>query len=446
MLALIWRVLLTVIPLCVLVGYPRDAQAYPWMIRHGYGGCATCHADPSGGELLTKYGRAQGELLLRMHYGQDTSSARASTATQSGSSSFDDFESFEPKQGSLPAPTPAPEKAAPPEPDAGPPASGFLWGLWDTPEPLLFGGSVRLAAFAQGGARVFPMQMDVYGQLRLGPILAGGSIGAARVKQSSPNARAAFVTTNQGNDFNVVSRTHYLGVALGSDSAWTVRAGRLNLPFGVRIPEHYAWVRDITRTDRESDQQHGAAVAFSGRALRAEVMGIAGNYQINPDRYRERGYSGFAELLVSSDVGVGVSSLVTVAKADRVSLEQERTTRGAHGAFARAQLATPLVLLAEADVLHLSRRALGYVGFAQLDYELTQGLHLLGTGEALDTGRHDVEPGGFQPESLPGEGKPRFGGWASVDWFFLPQLELRVDLIGRQDMGGAALAQLHAYL
>lgn len=431
------------IPLFAVLGYARSAAAYPWMIRHGYGSCATCHADPSGGELLTKYGRAQGDLLLRMHWGKDTSSAAASTQSSGSAGSFDEFD----EPGSAPAPKAKPEpKKAETEAEAEPARTGFLWGLWDTPDPLLLGGSIRAAAFFQGeSARVFPMQLDLYGQLTLGPVFAGGSIGAARVKQNSPNARAAFLTTNQGNEeFNLLSRTHYVGVHLGSE--FSVRAGRLNLPFGLRIPEHYAWVRDNTRTDRESDQQHGAAIAYGGKALRAEVMGIAGNYQIAPDRYRERGYSGFAEYLVSNDVGVGVSSLITAAKADRVSLEQEKTTRGVHGAFTRIHFAKPMVLMAEADAMHISRRALGYVGFAQLDYELSQGLHLIGTGEALDMGRHDAEPGGFQPEKAAGEGKARFGGWLSVDWFFLPQLELRVDAIGRQDAGGYLLAQLHAYL
>jgi len=48
----------------------RPTSAYPWMIRHAYAGCNQCHADPSGGGLLTEYGRAQGELLLRTQYGK----------------------------------------------------------------------------------------------------------------------------------------------------------------------------------------------------------------------------------------------------------------------------------------------------------------------------------------------------------------------------------------
>ena len=45
---------------------PASAHAYPWMIRHDYTGCATCHADPSGAGLLTDYGRAQNVLLMQM--------------------------------------------------------------------------------------------------------------------------------------------------------------------------------------------------------------------------------------------------------------------------------------------------------------------------------------------------------------------------------------------
>src|SRR5262249_33540934 len=50
-------------------GAAPAARAYPWMIKHDYAACAVCHADPSGGGLLTAYGRAQSELLVRMPYG-----------------------------------------------------------------------------------------------------------------------------------------------------------------------------------------------------------------------------------------------------------------------------------------------------------------------------------------------------------------------------------------
>jgi hypothetical protein len=405
--ALTLRLLCFAALVALVLGLPNEAAAYSWMVRHGEAQCANCHADPSGGELLTRYGRQAGTTVLAMPW-------RTMQQTT--------------------------------EKQAGPTKSGFLWGLWDTPRYLLLGGSFRLAGFAQDSVRVFPMQMDLYGQLRFGRVRFGGSLGVAKVKQNSPNARAAFVTANQGDAFNLLSRTHWIGLDLGSNNAWTLRAGRLNLPFGVRIVEHYAWVRDITRTDRDSDQQHGAALAYNGRALRGEIMAIAGNYQIRPDRYRERGYSGYAEYLVNDGLALGISSLVTVAKADSVSFEQERTLRGAHGAFARARLIKPLVLLAEADVVHTSRRVLGYVAFAQLDYEIIQGLHLFTTLELEDRGKHDTAAQGISYQSVPGAGSPRAAGWLSADWFFWNQLELRVDALFRQDAGATFLAQIHAYL
>lgn len=417
----------------VVLGWSRAADAYPWMIRHGYTGCVTCHADPSGGELLTLYGRAQGDLVLRMRYGKEQ------VAAPPGGSGFDSFD----EPSAKPASGRAPERESAAEAEGAQPTTGFLWGLWDTPSWLLLGGSLRNVLLVKSGSvRSFPMQADLYGQVSFGALRAGGSIGAARLRAGSLHGRAAQVTTNQGDGWNLVSRTHWVGLALGDADSLVVRAGRLNLPFGVRLSEHVMWVREATRTDRESDQEHGLAVAFTGSPVRGELMAIAGNYQISPDRYRERGYSGYAEWAVTDGLALGLSSLVTVARADSVSFEQERTLRGAHGPLLRARLAKPLALLAEADVMHTSRRDFGYTSLAQLDLELVQGLHLLGTGEALDQGMSRAESN----RRVPGEGKPRFRGWLSADWFFFQQLDVRADFVVPQDGPAWLMAQLHAYL
>src|SRR5450432_266749 len=72
--------------------FPSRAHAYSWMIKHGYSGCPVCHADPSGGELLTAYGRAQSDLLLRMRYGKPGGGSVQSTSSPPASSSgFDSF-------------------------------------------------------------------------------------------------------------------------------------------------------------------------------------------------------------------------------------------------------------------------------------------------------------------------------------------------------------------
>ncbi|MDB4991464.1 MAG: hypothetical protein JWN04_6642 [Myxococcaceae bacterium] len=413
--SLVRACLLPAVLACMLFGYTPSAHAYVWMIRHGETQCSNCHADPSGGELLTKYGRAQGNRLLKMNYTRPDSDR---AATQTGQS----------------------------RPAVSAARNGFLWGAWDTPDWLLLGGSLRGAAFLQNSVSVFPMQIDGYAQVKFWRFRAGGSLGIAQLKQNSPDGRDTFITRNQGDKLNLLSRTHWIALDLGAKRDWTLRAGRLNLPFGLRVPEHYLWVRDVTRTDRESDQQEGVALAYNNRWLRSEVMAIAGNYQIRPDRYRERGYSAFAEYLINDGLGIGVSSLVTAAHADRVSFEQDRTVRGVHGVFMRQRIIKPLVVLAEADLMHISRRDVGYAGFGQLDYEPIQGLHLITTVEVLDQGLHHPAPVGISYDNVPGAGKPRAGGWVSADWFFYSQLELRVDGIFRQDSGAYVLAQLHAYL
>src|SRR5690606_27784727 len=144
-------------------------------------------------------------------------------------------------------------------------------------------------------------------------------------KPGSPHARAAQVTHGQGDQYNLLSRTHWLGFDLGANDEYLLRLGRMNLPFGVRIPEHTMWAREATRTDRESDQQHGIALAYTGDTFRMEAMGIAGNFQINPDKYRERGYSLYFEYFPTPYVALGASSMLTFAQEDRLLLKRNVT-------------------------------------------------------------------------------------------------------------------------
>lgn len=396
-----FRVLLMAAALLTALSWSPSAKAYPWMIRHTYFGCSTCHTDVSGGGLLTAYGRAQSDVLLPMRYGGEGGSG----------------DSISP-----------------------------LWGLVSTPDWVSAGGSYRhmtLFQPSEDNLKTFPMQMDLYGEIDVGIVSAGGSLGLSRVKAGSPFARRAQVTTNQGDGWNLISRTHFVGVQL--TPSIKLRAGRLELPFGVRIPEHTMWVRRETRTDRESSQEHGLSVSYDAECWRGELMAIAGNYQMGPDQLRERGYSGYAELRASEMAAVGASSLVLHAGADFQTLEED-VTRQVHGLFARAALFESLSVFAEGDVLLRSRRDLGYVGFLQFDLEFIQGLHALGTAEILDRGYQDTGDPYDTIRIEPGFGHPALGGWLSLDWFFFHQLEARFDTVARQQEPLTFLAQLHVLL
>ena len=385
------RLCLLLFTVALGLSYSSTAHAYAWMIRHGYTGCVTCHSDPSGAGLLTPYGRAQSDLLLRMHYTLDK-----------------------------------PEEAAK--------SSGTLWGLVTPPDWLLLGGQFRELGMTskpdgqKWTSNVVLMQADLAAEARWGGLRVNGSIG---VVQSSASRASLFGS--------VVSREHWVGYAF-DDDAYLVRAGRINLPFGLRIIEHTTFVRQATRTDINDTQQHGVSFAYSGPLIRGEIMGILGNYQLSPDAYRERGYSGYAELKAAERVAVGLSSLVTHAQRD-VYL-QTADTRQAHGMFARVSPWSTLVLLAEADLVIHSPEGLntlvGYASLLQADVEPLQGLHLTGAAES------DKQQAGFgQSWAL----------WAGTGWFFAPHADVRLDFMRRSDVGGndrfnstAVLAQMHVFL
>ena len=389
----------------VLLLTTASAQAYPWMIRHGYAGCLPCHTDPSGGAgALTEYGRAQSDLLLRTHYGRADASGEAD------------------------------------------PSSGFLGGIVSLPEQLRLGGDFREGFFSNkvAGAplqqELITMRADAYGDVKLGRFRAEGAIGY--VPQGDLQASLTTTPTD-----NIVSREHWLGVELDDDGAWLFRAGRMALPFGIRMIEHTLWVRVLTRTDLDDAQEYGAALSFSRNQLRGEVMAIAGNFQIRPDEYRERGYSAYVELAALSTLAVGASSLFTRATRDIVYGVTDY--RYENGIFARYSPVPSLVFLGEADSVYQSltwngHRG-GYAAFVQTDYEPVQGAHLMLTGEAMNGGSSG-EPASFD-------------AWLSGVWFLLPHLDVRLDgvvstLGAPASAGGSSshanvttwLAQFHVFL
>jgi hypothetical protein len=388
--------------LLVMMGtfWPRDAHAYAWMIKHGYADCGTCHTDPSGGETLNHMGRVQSDLLL----------------------------SFMPPEDGYPR-----NRAQ------------FLFGLGE-PDSVRLGGSLRAMSIykaAKDGAEssfsFFPMQADFYGWADFGPLFAGGSLGYIQVPGSSPHGKAAQITSNAGDSPNVISRTHFIGFNLGDYSQ--VRVGRLNLPFGVRIPEHVMWAREATRTDRESDQQHGLAFDYKRGAWRSELMGIFGNYQISPDEVRERGYAGSLEYQVANTMAIGLSSMWTKAKMDRLLLADRGVVRNAHGLTGRLGFSKELAILFEADVLKSSGRNLGYTGFVQGDYEFLQGLHGMLTIEGVDEGKFTEAA----TTATAGAGKLRTGVWASAAFYAMSHVDFRLDLVIRQEDPFTAQSQVHIY-
>jgi hypothetical protein len=377
------------------------AEAYPWMIRHDHSGCAQCHMDPSGSGLLTTYGREQGDEELPMRY-------HAANGEDEGRQ------------------------------------SGPLWGRVNPPGWLLLGAGFRTGFLDTkvSGAPPGPpgspsadwtpslilMQADLRAGIRQGGFRASASLGV--VTDGSYASVAG----------NLISREHWVGYAFDHDG-FIVRAGRMNVPFGIRSIEHTLWVRQYTQTDINDTQEHGVAFAYNAPKVRAEVMGILGNYQISPDRNRQRGYSATVEAVPWPGMAVGASSLLTHVAED-IQL-RVANLRQAHGLFVRLSPVVPLVLFGEGDLVVNSPTGAtttkGFAAMVQGDVEAIQGLHLIVTGESWTPGT----PGTVSS----------YGGWAAVDWFCLRQVDVRFDFMWRSMAFGsdrldakALLLQAHVYL
>jgi hypothetical protein len=382
---------------------PAQALAYPTMIRHGYSSCAACHVDPTGSGLLTEYGRAQFDVLARW---------------KPGAKKEDD--SGEPS-----------------------PTYGFLWGAASLPDWLSISANLRGGALYVTGQPVRPLIMatDLRAAVTFTNFVAMGSLGyGARAVQLVQLTKG--VQTGAGLSNQLVAREFWVALKFLDDALW-IRAGRMNLPFGVRNIEHTSWVRSATVTDMNVHQQYGLSVVYSSDKLRGELMGIAGNFSINPDRARERGYSGFIEYALSAKATLGLSSLVTFVTLDPATTK--RQSRQAHGLFSKFSPVEPLALMAELDVLvtqpEFEDAHVGYTAFLQADFEPWQGVHFVGTLEALNRG--------------PAYRGSSYGAWLSIIWMALPHTELRLDNVVRTEAGATdaarsaslqVLLQAHVYL
>src|SRR6185295_9409854 len=99
--------------------------------------------------------------------------------------------------------------------------------------------------FDTNNPTIFPMQADMYGAGFFGNFVLALSVGVARASNRYEHSSKAKLFGNiEDRDFIGVSRNHWLGYKFNKELM--VRIGRINLPFGIRTPDHTMWVRSET--------------------------------------------------------------------------------------------------------------------------------------------------------------------------------------------------------
>jgi hypothetical protein len=281
--------------------------------------------------------------------------------------------------------------------------------------------------------RWLQMRADLGADVKIGVFRAAAELGYSSAGSTPLTQLAQITRSAQGP--NLVGREMWAGVELFGGEG-LLRAGRINLPFGLRNIEHTSFVRTATQTDINEDQQYGVAFAVSKPSWRAEVMALVGNFSVHPDAYRERGGVGYAELTLAPTTAVGVSALV--ARSDASLITKLPTLRQAYGGFLRTSPWHPLVLQMEADVLlnkelNGGPQDVGHAEWLQADVEVVRGLHLIGAAEGMKTGTTDFQT----------------GLWGGIWWFLFPHFDIRADAIQRWGQGPSNLTflvQLNGYL
>ncbi|MBK9035696.1 MAG: hypothetical protein IPL61_31345 [Myxococcales bacterium] len=344
-----------------LTALASAAAAYPQLqLSTGATRCSECHVAPSGGGLLTDYGR--GEVGDTISLGGD---------------------------------------------------GALLHGAWAPPSWLALGGDVRLAL---GGKQLdgeaaevlaFPMQADLYARAALGPVslnLTVGGNGAARGRPAGATALNY-----------LASRQHYLAYQ-PDGAAWSVRAGRFFPTLGVRTQDHTAYPRrhlDMYLLEEpyalEGTLARGRwelfASAFVGNPIPATGGGAGA-----------RGGTAYAERLIADGEGaLAGQARVTFGPADHRYLV---------GAVAKRWLAGPkLMALAEVDLQRQTITDGGFTRYQLVGYLGVTRVMLPGylVGVAVQRFAPDVSFGGTTRNAL--ELNLQAFPWAHVEAHLLGRAE-----------------------
>ncbi len=245
------------VSLCLVLGAGMGSSVYafPDMIRHGYAACVSCHVSPSGGGILTDYGRELSRELLSTWGGEAENKA--------------------------------------------------LYGLAALPEPFKIGGDIRAIQTYRDTPSVregkfFLMQADLEGAY-VGEKLA--VVASAGWDPGSPDT---------SSDDAWVSHKHYVMGQLGYNLS--LRAGRFQRNYGLMIPDHSSQIRRGLGFD-QGTETYNAELNLIEEKFNISLTAVGGR----PDDKSvgsEKGFAANAVFFFAQSYKVGVSYFLGKTTAD----------------------------------------------------------------------------------------------------------------------------------
>lgn len=225
---------------------PKAALAFPEMIRHGYASCNTCHISPSGGGILTDYGREISSEVL---------------ATWSRENE-----------------------------------NQFLHGGVKLPESLKIGGDIRSIQTYVDTPQVregrwFLMHADLEAAYVSERITIDATIG---YDPGSPRSE---------DDNEFISRRHFVLVPLGE--SWSLRAGKYLMNYGLMIPDHVAQIRGGLAWNQGAET-YNAELNYVSERYAATLTSVGGRPD-DDDKQSERGVAFNGSVFFEPSYKIGIS-------------------------------------------------------------------------------------------------------------------------------------------
>jgi len=349
--------------------FPLKSYAYPGYIAYGYSSCLTCHFQPTGGGSINSYARAvQATEISGNLFNQSMENLErvSDFPFQSFSEKLDVQSSFR----------------------------GLLLGRKITSSDRTF--------------RWVTMQADLAARFQLSPQLQLiGSVGYVPLP-------ASVAGNSDALPGELLSREHYL--AYRPDKDWGMYAGFFDPVFGLRVPEHNAFIRANLLLNI-NDQTHGVLAHHSHTTGDFFLHLFSGNLYQHPS-IRPRGFSSMVDFALGESARLGGS--FWFSKSDF----RERFMIAAH---LRTKVATGSSLLLQTSLFRQRLRQqeveIGTAEFAQLRLFLKKGVFTLITIE------HFIPDFQFETTHL-----FRFG--PTLEYLPFPKFELRGDFFASTFFNG----------
>lgn len=364
----------------VLVG--REAAAYPQYIGKSYTNCGTCHYSPTGGGLLNAYGHATQEAFIPEELGLQGLAAVRKAAAKNNVSG---------------------------EGENG--AAEFHWDI-GADSRLLFLSLPRQVG-GDNTLLIIPMLLEVGTVLAYGPFTAYATVTPRRVGPARTAMRP-------------FSREHWLQMKI--DDQMSVRAGRLTLPFGLKIPDHTQYTREEQGFDKWN-QSYAVELNTASESWMVSSALFLGDLWLDPFKRQERGGALSVAYNFPGRAAVGLSGLFGASRlSNRIST----------AVFARVLLTQRTYLMGEANSIHRwskrgASRQTNFAGLFRAGWFAMESLDVYAEfGARFTAGAYDLT-------------KLRYS--AGVNWQLLPWVELSPVVLVEEDvetgMRVRAMGQLH---